>query len=613
MDTKLNVSFEEENLEENNIKEALLMQIKQDETILEPIEYEEFKDTFCRVKTQEKTRKDYSYCIYCKILICTKNWNTSNLKRHISSDSHRKKLPTNKKNQLITSFLRPIQKQEKANTSKQNFGMAIAKMCAKDIEPFNIVNKEGFVEILQFAIDYGASHGAIDIQTIIPDESTIRQIYVKDVYNNTLMKVRSETLFIPFIGVSVDLWTDNINRSFLGVVTYFITENFDFKKITPGITLIEGTKSAEKVLEFTDTLLKMAFANLPKVKFYFTTDNGTNMVKAFSKNRVRCANHSLNLVLKQAMSSKNDSINIENIINFCHDLVKKFKNSSFNASLDHTLKIDVETRWNTHYIMIESILKSSVEIEDILVKNKEFKLADKLKQFLPQIEELKNFLGFFKFASDDLSKDTEPTLHMVIPYIVTFKKLCIVKSHDSLVIKSLKEEINALIDEKFEISIFHKTSTFLHPKYKKLIITNKSYYDDVLKFITDKINVLKNDDSFQVSINKNAKNSKKTTKLIDSLLFDDRTDIIEFNNNFDNDELTRYLDETQTDELLDFWKDKKLTYPYLSFIAREILSITASEVGVERLFSGCGLTMDDRRSHVSSELFRQMIFIKYNY
>ena len=82
---------------------------------------------------------------------------------------------------LITSFLRPKIKTEKKETAKKEFGLMIAKMCAVDIEPFGIVSKEGFINSFLFDLDYGAKNGAVDIKSILPDESTIRLNYLENI------------------------------------------------------------------------------------------------------------------------------------------------------------------------------------------------------------------------------------------------------------------------------------------------------------------------------------------------------------------------------------------------------------------------------------------------
>ena len=396
-------------IEQINIKEMLSNAIDNDTCEFEDIEYKEYKEFFSRISYNNVKYKDWAFCKTCKMLISTTKHSKKPLERHIKSENHRKKLNTKEKNFLITSFLRQNIKTDKKESAKKEFGKMLARMCSIDIEPFNIVNKKGFKEALQFTLDFCARNGSVNINDILPDESTIRQNYIDSVYRTTVLKVKLQTVFIPFVGVSVDLWTDSINRNFIGVVSYFISDDFEFKKIVPGISLIEGTKTGKVVYEYTNLLLNLAYEKDQKTIFKFTTDNGSNMVKAFENTvRIRCINHSINLILKSGIGENENLPQIANDLDFCHNLVVDFKRTNKNNKLEHSLKKDVEVRWNINFIMLESIIKSASGIEKILIKDKDFKSAGVLKEVLPRIIEIKDFLEVFKIASDDLSSDTNP-------------------------------------------------------------------------------------------------------------------------------------------------------------------------------------------------------------
>ena len=85
------------------------------------------------------------------------------------------------------------------------------------------------------------------------------------------------------------------------------------------------------------------------------------------------------------------------------------------------------------------------------------------------------------------------------------------------------------------------------------------------------------------------------------------------------DELNRYLD-SKAEEWSDdkdyvrlWWKAHQIEYPILSQAARDILPCSASEVDVERLFSGCRDVIGIRRHSLKAETVRILMLLKSCY
>ena len=66
----------------------------------------------------------------------------------------------------------------------------------------------------------------------------------------------------------------------------------------------------------------------------------------------------------------------------------------------------------------------------------------------------------------------------------------------------------------------------------------------------------------------------------------------------DSDCVTAYDDDF---DLLLWWRDHKLTYPILSIMARDIMSVPVSTVSSESCFSLTGRILEDRRRRLSPE------------
>ena len=81
-------------------------------------------------------------------------------------------------------------------------------------------------------------------------------------------------------------------------------------------------------------------------------------------------------------------------------------------------------------------------------------------------------------------------------------------------------------------------------------------------------------------------------------------------------ELSSYLDSdtiTQFDDsfnILSWWQQHKLTYPVLSVLAKDILTVPASTISSESTFSLAGRVIEERRRRLTSDMVQVLSCIK---
>lgn len=149
----------------------------------------------------------------------------------------------------------------------------------------------------------------------------------------------------------------------------------------------------------------------------FVTDNGTNIVAALNgEAHIRCVCHCLNLTVQQAIENVPS---LKKTIDGASALVTHFKRVGLQSSLPTTLKKDVDTRWNSIVEMCHSILVNKDPVIRLLGERGEDHWIDSISFYL--VEELCTVLLPFKFGSEQMSADRQPTLHLVLPFLKRFK------------------------------------------------------------------------------------------------------------------------------------------------------------------------------------------------
>ncbi|KAL4085373.1 hypothetical protein QTP88_027232 [Uroleucon formosanum] len=377
--------------------------------------------------TPEQSSTDYVACVSCKELYW-KTTSTATLSRHkckITSTQNtiemygvlknKKQLPTQVKDETINKCV---------------------KYCSLGIRPMLAIKSLGFQEICQFFLDIGAKYGSTDLNDILPHLTTVSRHYPSH---------ETKT-------------GENIKKCMINAFTQ-LTE------------IAEGNNSSELMNNIT-----------------FVIDQGTNIVNALrSYKRLNFSAHLINTVLRNLFDIKflsheddNGAVPLQPILNLfteCKNLVKFMKSSGKNSQLSTVLVQEVETRWNTRLLMLESIQKSIPEI--IKIHGEFFCRLQNINKDL--LQSLITFLKIFKNTSDELEGDKKPTIQKV----VLLK--CLIKNHllkyVNLEINNLDEDVEVNIDFimkilgnkvlnilhiKFQLSKEHEIAVFLWPKFKML-------------------------------------------------------------------------------------------------------------------------------------------------
>ena len=345
---------------------------------------------------------------------------TSNLVHHRCTDvgDPSRKTPTSSSSSQvkITTFT----KKSIASHSIDELNKAIVAGLATDLRPIRVVGGDGFLRIAQALIDFGALNGKQEVKNIIKHRTTLKEKYLPLVVTkakNVLQDLLKTTSSNSNLVFTTDTWSDKYRqREFLSLTEHFIDNKWELQSSMMAVEeFSEEIKSTENIRTH---ILGKFFeqSNIYEImdEAFAVTDGGSNMINIF-RNHLPCMCHRLNLVIQWSLNQKaigyhftvaakplqekpisskklfnlqTQCPRIKDVLVDLKKLVEFFKRSGLNKKLKVTLKQEVETRWNSQLIMLESYVASREEVRDILYQQKKLDRISKISDYVVDEERL---------------------------------------------------------------------------------------------------------------------------------------------------------------------------------------------------------------------------------
>jgi hypothetical protein len=342
---------------------------------------------------------------------------------------------------------------------------------AMDLRPLAAVEGNGFKMIAQSLVDFGAKYGQQDITKVLNHRTTLKKKFLPQVVGNIKKNMIDSLKFAqssPRYAFTTDMWTDKYKqRHFLSLTIHYIDKTFKLKSNLLAVDEFPDTKKStanirEECLRILDSYFgSREEAEIVMNKAVIVTDGGSNMLKVFPT-RLSCMCHKLNLVLEHLFSEEKLQAKFPWILDNLHsmkELVTFFKRSGLNSKLNISLKQAVSTRWNSNFIMLESYVKASSQVKQVLLEkgmlNKVKDIDDEL------VSDLIKFLEPFKKCSDQLSADTRPTIDKVVVWY--HKLMDHINKTDSIHLPEFSEEAMEWFQKYFVPDSLHYVACILNP------------------------------------------------------------------------------------------------------------------------------------------------------
>nr|XP_055070155.1 E3 SUMO-protein ligase ZBED1-like [Misgurnus anguillicaudatus] len=282
-------------------------------------------------------------CFKVKCLLCHKELtysnNTSSMLRHYRALHEHAQTTVNPQTSQISK--------------KEMVNEALVNMIIKDSQPFSIVEDAGFRELLQ----------VLDPTYVIPTRKALKGL-VENKYRETKEKTREQLQKVVSVSLTSDMWTSLHMDAYLAVTCHFINEEDKLCTTLLDVQHFPKCHTAENLATGHMKIME-EWGIKDKVKC-LVTDAAANMIACVRTLNVRhaiCIAHALNLIVKKSF----DDISSFNEIRIkCRKLVTFFRTSTTAkerlAQVQEQmgrpvlkLIIEVDTRWNSTYNMLERL------------------------------------------------------------------------------------------------------------------------------------------------------------------------------------------------------------------------------------------------------------------
>lgn len=605
-----------------------------------------------KVFTRDPRNLKVAVCNYCKKRYVSPPGNgTSSLWNHSKKCLKNPNRKANR-NQPILNFEK---KRDGGSTLKAhtfNYNKcreALAEMVILDEYPFRAVEGQGFIKYSK----------CLEPRFSLPSRWTVAKDCIK-VYNQEKKKLKS-LISGRRISMTSDCWTSNQKINYMCLTAHWIDDNWvlhkkiiNFQHVVSHKGSVLGKVVEKCLLDWgVDNILAItldnATSNNELVKYLSTKT--TKWHSCISNNEflhVRCAAHVLNLVVRDGLGEEIASVEaIRNAVKFVHSSparldtfkrcveIEKIKSKALPS-------MDVDTRWNSTYLMLESSIEFEKAFERLGEEDKAYKIYFEKKQKSPPSANdwtcARMFVQFLKLFYDctvKFSSSLSITSNLFFNEMLQVHDMIkwMINSSNDDTLTSMAREMKLKYDKYWgnydNINYLLFVCVVLDPRCKLKYVewnlrrlcdydVGKSSYitsrvkETIAKLYRHYENESTAYKSYCSMENRGGPGASGETepaatgmdmyailKLERSKAYE--IDMLAEDSHENNSELEIYLmdkSEMQVKELdvLLWWKANTQKYPILSKLARDLLAVPVSTVSSESAFSTGGRILDSFRS-----------------
>lgn len=505
---------------------------------------------------------------------------------------------------------------------------AVTDFICIDMQPISVVDGYGFRKLMHTA----------EPRFQIPSRNYFSSKEIPVRYNQQAEYLKSQLSHPTCFNITTDIWSSqHQNRSYISLTCHYVTRDFHIMSRCLEAVEVPGSHDAESLSGVIQEGL--ARWNIESRVFYATTDNGGNIKNACTEylnlTHIPCIGHTLQLGVKRCFDVRKVSIVLarcRKLVGFFHRSYKvtyalREKQQQLKIK-QHKLIQDCVTRWGSTLSMIERILEQQTAICAVLMENRSDRSLLPTSEEFTVLEELASVLKPIQQATELLSGSKYATVSCMFPVLKQLLQHSLKpKEDDSSVMKSIKESVAQDLITRYqdtEVDTLLKIAAFLDPRFKEqpyltdseqttVILKAREKLTMLIEQVNEKTSNMETQDSVVV-IDEALPPTKKgrVSALLGDLFKDDGAHpTTRTAEEISRAEVQRYCAEDKLDldkNPLEWWKQRKIQFPYLIQLIREIFCITATSCPSERLFSAAGNLITQKRNCLLPQNVNRMLF-----
>ena len=501
--------------------------------------------------------------------------------------------------------------------TKKLIDSTLLSLFTKDLHKFSLIEGEGFMAFVN----------ALNPQYEIPDLNAISEIILPDLYEKLKQHVDDALQDGLAITLSVDSWTNIFHHEhFIAIKANFLDHNFDVMSVLLDIYCFSEQPTNEKLSEVLRNVtsewgINEKIALVVSNCIYETTTEGW-----LQWDYISCVIHSINIIVATSLEGLSD------LLLKVQSIVSSYKQNRFATS---ELLRNQENLGNapddlilsnlTDWYSIFSMLKRFVQLEDFIKTtichldlSLTFLTKEEWNVCREIVEVIKPFETFIKSLSEEKYLTSSLAIILSKGLETMLKDLSAKPYHDvthnflSKCIEETVDQFNSLYSNNILL-----ISTFLDPRFKDVIFepnVKESLKQSIINIVATNVIPTKEQNISKSEESASDDNSLSIWKAFQSKASQCRPTGAKKNSRA-SIEIQQYLEDgllPRNENPMQWWKINGHMYPQLKNLMKQNLAVTCTSVSSDLFFSKLSQTLNERRSRLSIEEAKMILFINSN-
>ncbi|ROL45244.1 Zinc finger BED domain-containing protein 1 [Anabarilius grahami] len=482
-----------------------------------------------------------------------------------------------------------------------------------------------------------------------PSRDYLSNTLIPSWYKAEKSNIITELSEVSAVALTCDGWSSITQDHYLTITAHYIEEGKMQQKVLKTKAVYKAQTGCVVAEEISDVLSEFGISD--KI-VAVTVDNAANMDVAIKRLRfvkLCCFAHTLNLAAQSLYSLNSVSQWVAKV----RTIVVWMKRCSMAKVVlgekqqllqlpRHSLILDVRTRWNSLYLMLERFTEQypaiqAASLDQRLRKNMDRdRLARLTEEDFRKAEDFINLMKVLYTSTLCVSSEKSPTCGQILPILKKLEAHLAVNEGDTVFVSNLKKQVWANLSKRYqndEIRNFLQVATALDPRFKhKLddgIGTVDTIWDQIRRNLIEQsteedggadVDTMQSESEDEQESQQPPCKLPKKTPLEELFAEEEAQNIVSQQSSMSiKKQVERELQMYQevppvlmSEDPAAWWWNQQKTYPLLSNFAFSYLCVQASSTPSERVFSTAGDAICPERSRILPEKADMIIFLNKN-